>query len=120
MVIILFVFGIFFAIGLFLILAEVLRIPTIRTVQAMESSKKHRNDTDGWRSAFVKAFTHEPTQKGKAYCCFTRGRNGYHPRSIYLLRNRKIRGTFDRRYPMPCDISAGIHYGADNGVNDLF
>ena len=40
MVIILFVFGIFFAIGLFLILAEVLRIPTIRTVQAMSSAGK--------------------------------------------------------------------------------
>ena len=40
MVIILFAFGAFFSIGLFLILAEVLRIPTIRTVQAMSSAGK--------------------------------------------------------------------------------
>lgn len=40
MVIILFAFGAFFSVGLFLILAEVLRIPTIRTVQAMSSAGK--------------------------------------------------------------------------------
>ena len=40
MIIILFAFGTFFSIGLFLILAEVLRIPTIRTVQAMSSASK--------------------------------------------------------------------------------
>ena len=40
MIIILFAFGAFFSVGLFLILAEVLRIPTIRTVQAMSSAGK--------------------------------------------------------------------------------
>ena len=40
MIIILFAFGAFFSVGLFLILAEGLRIPTVRTVQAMSSAGK--------------------------------------------------------------------------------
>lgn len=43
MVILMFVFGMLFAAGLFLIIAEILRIPTVKTVKAMSSvGKEHK------------------------------------------------------------------------------
>ncbi len=52
MVILMILFGVFFAAGLFLILAEVFRIPTMQTVKVMSaagrSEKKAAKTVDMW------------------------------------------------------------------------
>lgn len=67
MVILMILFGIFFAAGLFLILADVFRIPTMQTVKVMSTagrSEKSRENSGyvdyGRCCGIIKTFANEP------------------------------------------------------------